>query len=240
MSVPGGARPTPGTMPLGQARGHDRPRARQADRVAPRPASAPAPAPRPGRPRLTGRGATLVMLAVFLVGDLIAQAAHVPWLAGLSYVAGCLLAAFYARREALLLVVTTPPLIFLISVVCDELITAWSSTMLATAAGTMLTLAAVAPWLLAGTAGCVALATVRGLPRCVSDLRAGLAGRLVAAPAHGLPGPAQPSPESVQPPSVQPPSLQPPSGQPPSGQPPSGPAQSAPGPARPSSGPAQF
>jgi hypothetical protein len=220
MSAPGGAQPTPGTMPLGQAPGHDRPRARPGDPGDRRPASARAPAPRPGRPRLTGRGATLVMLAVFLVGNLIAQAAHVPWLGGLSYVAGCLLAASYARREALLLVVTTPPLIFLISVVCGELITDWSATMLATAAGTLLTLAAVAPWLLAGTAGCVALAMVRGLPRCISDLRAGLAGRPVAAPAHGLPGPAQPPPDPAQPPS--------------------GPAQSAPGPARPSSGPAQF
>jgi hypothetical protein len=199
MSVPGGARPTPGTMPLGQAPGHDRAPARQGDPGDRRPVPAPTAAPRPGRPRLTGRGATLVMLAVFLVGDLIAQATHVPWLAGLSYVAGCLLAALYARREALLLVVTTPPLIFLISVVCDELITTGNSTVLATAAGTMLTLAAVAPWLLAGTAGCVALATVRGLPRCVSDLRAGLAGRPVAAPTHGLPDPAQSAPGPAQP-----------------------------------------
>jgi hypothetical protein len=131
------------------------------------------------------------MLAVFLVGNLIAGSTHVPWLAGLSYAAGGLLAVGYARRETLLFVVTTPPLIFLISLLGAELITAGSSTLLATAEGTMLTLAAVAPWLFACTAGCVAVAMVRGLPRCIRDLRAGLNGRPNAAESAGDSAPTQ-------------------------------------------------
>ena len=187
MSVPGGTRSTPGTMPLGQAPGPGRPPGRTAGAGDRR----PAPAGRSSRPRLTGRGATLLMVAVFLVGNLIAGSTHVPWLAGLSYAAGCLLAVGYARREALLLVVTTPPLIFLLSLLGAELITAGGSTVLATAEGTMLTLAAVAPWLFACTAGCLVVAMTRGLPRCIRDLRAALNGRPDAPEGAGGSGPTQ-------------------------------------------------
>jgi hypothetical protein len=45
------------------------------------------------------------------------------------------------------------------------------------AGGTLLTLAAVAPWLFAGTAVVVTIALFRGLPRCVRELRANLSGR---------------------------------------------------------------
>jgi hypothetical protein len=137
----------------------------------------PAAAGPRSRPKLTGRGAVVAMVAVFFLGSLIGVAAQVSWLAGLSYVAGCLLAASYARREALLMVVTAPPLIFLVMLVLAELITASRSAALATAEGTLLTLAAVAPWLLAGTAAYLVVAMMRGLPRCIRDLRIGLSGR---------------------------------------------------------------
>jgi len=192
MSVPGGTRSTPGTMPPRQAPGPGRPPGQPgglAGGVGGAGDRRPVPAGAPGRPRLTGRGATLLMLAVFLIGNLIAAAADAPWLAGLSYAAGCLLSVTYARREALPLVVTTPPLIFLIALLSAELITAGGSTALATAEGTMLTLAAVAPWLFACTAGCVAVAMVRGLPRCIRDLRAELNGRPKAT-GGGASGPA--------------------------------------------------
>ena len=138
------------------------------------------------RPRLTGRGAVLVMLVVFVVTDLIAAGLHSTWLGGLGYAAGCLLAVTYARREALLLVVTTPPAIFLAALVATELVTVGGSTLLATAEGTLLTLAATAPWLLGVTIVCVAAAIMRGLPRCIQDLRTALAGQDAAeSPATG-------------------------------------------------------
>jgi hypothetical protein len=134
-------------------------------------------AARRSRPKLTGRGAVLVMFVLFFLGSLIGVAVSLPWLAGFSYLAGCLVAAVYARREALLLVVTTPPLIFGITLAAAELITASRGTVLATVEGTMLTLAAVAGWLFTGTAACLAVATARGLPRCIRELRIGLTGR---------------------------------------------------------------
>jgi hypothetical protein len=161
MSVPGGTRPTPGTMPLQPAAAG----VRQQD-----------PARR-SRPRLTGRGSMLVMVIVFLVGNLIAVSTQLPWLSGLGYAAGCLLAVAYARREAMLLVVITPPLIFLLALVSAELITAGGATALATAEGTLLTLAAVAPWLYGCTAAVLVIGTVRGLPSCIRNLRTELAGR---------------------------------------------------------------
>jgi hypothetical protein len=169
MSVPGETRSTPGTMPLRHAAEHGRSTAVGEGRRA--------PARKQNRPRLTGRGAVLLMLAVFLVGNLIAVPVQVPWLGGLGYAAGCLLAVAYTRREALLIVVTTPPAIFLAALVAAELITAGSHTALATTEGTLLTLAAVAPWLFGCTIACLIAGLVRGLPRCIRDLRAQLNGR---------------------------------------------------------------
>jgi hypothetical protein len=134
----------------------------------------------------------LVMLLVFLVGSLITAGTQADWIDGLAYAAGCLLAVTYARREALLLVATTPPLIFLVALVGAELITAQGGTLLATAEGTILTLAAIAPWLFACTAGYLIVATVRGLPRCIRDLRAELNGADQAARAVRLPRDLEP------------------------------------------------
>jgi hypothetical protein len=172
MSVPGGTRPTPGTMPLRQAPGDERPQGRKsaADVRQQDPA-------RRSRPRLTGRGSMLVMLVLFLAGNLIAVSASRPWLGGLGYAAGCLLAVAYARREAMLLVVIPPPLIFLVALVSAELITGGNATALATAEGTLLTLAAVAPWLYVCTAAVLVAGTMRGLPACIRRLRAEMNGR---------------------------------------------------------------
>jgi hypothetical protein len=173
MSVPGETRSTPGTMPLRPAAEAGRPHGRSSAVGDGR----RAPARKQSRPRLTGRGAVLLMLAVFLVGNLIAVPIKVPWLGGLGYAAGCLLAVAYTRREALLIVVSTPPAIFLAALVATELITAGSNTALATTEGTLLTLAAVAPWLFGCTIACLIAGLVRGLPRCIRDLRAQLNGR---------------------------------------------------------------
>src|SRR6185437_8683885 len=124
---------------------------------------------------------------VFLGTELLAQRLSATWLAGLGYGAGCLLAVAFARRGALLFVATTPPLIFLIALICAQLITATGSTLLATAEGTVLALAAASGWLFACTAGCIALAVLRGLPQCIRDLTAEMNGR-PARQAAGRPG----------------------------------------------------
>jgi hypothetical protein len=131
----------------------------------------------PAPVRLTGRGCVLLMLVTFGIGDLIAAWTHVDWLGGLGYAAGFGLAVAYARREALLMVAAAPPALFLGALVVVQLMTAGRSTGLSVAEGTFLTLAATAPWLLGGTAACLAAATMRGLPRCVQELRVALAGQ---------------------------------------------------------------
>lgn len=158
-------------------------------RVAPahgRTASRHAPAPL----RLTGRGSLALMALVFLIASLIAAWSHVAWLGGLGYLAGALLAVGYARRESLLAVVTTPPTMYLGMLVIVQLLTTTGrSAGLAALEGTLLALAATAPWLLVGTVAYLAAAMLRGLPRCVADLRLAIggeapgAGRTSSAPA---------------------------------------------------------
>lgn len=127
--------------------------------------------------RLTVRGCVVLMLLVFLVSDLLGSRLSWAWLDGAGYAVGCLLAVSYARREALLLVSTSPPALFLVALVTAELVTATGSTLLATAEGTLLALATCAPWLFGVTVAGLILATARGLPQCVRDLKGELGGQ---------------------------------------------------------------
>jgi hypothetical protein len=131
---------------------------------------------------MTARGAILAMFSLFFLGTLVAGWLHLGVLTGLSFVAGCALAARYTRREGLLTVVVTPPLIFLIALVGTEVLTSHADTakhaLTSAAEGTILTLAAVAPWLFSGVIAGLVIALFRGLPRCVSDLRTELHGDL--------------------------------------------------------------
>jgi len=133
------------------------------------------------RSRITARGAALVMLGAFLAGDLLAGWLGLSILTGLTFVAGCLLAAVCTQRHDLLFMVTTPPVIFLVAVVCAETLTSPGSTFAssagAVAAGTVLTLSAAAPWLFGGVLLCLIIAMVRGLPQCVRDLQTDLRGQ---------------------------------------------------------------
>jgi hypothetical protein len=128
--------------------------------------------------QITARGAVIAMLAMFLVGNLAADWLHVEVLIGLTFVAGCLLAAGYTQRRDLLMVVTLPPLVFFIAVCCAEALTSPGSTfadsVAAIAAGIFLTLAAAAPWLFGGIILALIIAVFRGLPQSVRDLRAHL------------------------------------------------------------------
>jgi hypothetical protein len=129
---------------------------------------------------MTARGAVLAMFALFFLGTLAASWLHLGVLTGLSFVAGAALAARYTRRDGLLAVVATPPLIFLIALVGIEVLTSHADTtkhtLTSAVEGTILTLAAVAPWLFSGVVAGLIIALFRGLPQCVSDLRTELRG----------------------------------------------------------------
>lgn len=137
------------------------------------------------RSRLTGRGSLLAMAALFFAGNLFAIWLHLGLLAGLSFAAGCVLAASYSQRRALLLVVTAPPVLFLIALLGAEMLTSPGSTFTASAQavaeGILLTLAAAAPWLFGGVGVALIIAIFRGLPQCLHDLSADLRGQAVTA-----------------------------------------------------------
>ena len=129
-------------------------------------------APQRGRwIQLTGRGAVFVMFAVFSLGLLGASWLTWPVLAGGAFVIGSMAAAWYTRPGDLLTVAVTPPLLFCIALVGVKTLTATGNAAVAIAGGTALTLAGAAPWLLAGTALNLVIACIRGLPRCVGELR---------------------------------------------------------------------
>jgi len=129
-------------------------------------------------PRLTARGAGLAMFSVFFPGTMTAGWLHLAVLTGLSFVAGCILAGLYTKRAHLLTMVTMPPMVFMVALICVKALTATGNTVVSTAAGSLLTLSAVAPWLFAGTAVTLVIALFRGLPRRIGELRAGLRGSL--------------------------------------------------------------
>jgi hypothetical protein len=95
-------------------------------------------------------------------------------------VAGCALAARYTRREGLLTVVVASPLVFLIALIISELLTSQGDTvrhsLTSATEGTVLTLAAVAPWLFSGVIIGFVIAMFSGLPQGVRDFRAELRG----------------------------------------------------------------
>jgi hypothetical protein len=136
------------------------------------------------RSHVTIRGALLGMFAICLLACLLAAWRHADIVAGLGFVVGGILAPVYARRDALLHIVISAPVIFLLAEVVAQLIAAKGGaghgSALAVLEGTFLTLANVAPWLLAGTAICLGIAMVQGLPECVRALRAGLRGEVRA------------------------------------------------------------
>lgn len=126
-------------------------------------------------------GALGALFACSLASCLLAAWLRLTVVAGLGFCAGCVLAAWYCRPAALLRMVIAVPTVFAAAEILAQLATLQGGgrhgLALPVAGGTLLTLAAVAPWLFAGTGGAVAIALFRGLPRCVSDLRAELRGR---------------------------------------------------------------
>ncbi len=126
---------------------------------------------------MTTRAALTTMFIIFMLADLGAGWLHVVALTGFGYAAGSAAAAGRTRRQDLLLVATSPPVIFLAAVTAGELITLHLDHVAASPglvlADIFLTLSAAAPWLFGGLAGALLIATVRGLPQCIRELRHG-------------------------------------------------------------------
>jgi len=134
-------------------------------------------------PLMTIRAAVAAMFMIFLLADLGAGWLHMVALTGFGYAAGSAIAAGRTRQQDLLLVATSPPAIFLAAVTAGELITLHLNHVAASPglvlADIFLTLSTAAPWLFGGLAGALLIATVRGLPQCVRELRARLAGGFI-------------------------------------------------------------
>lgn len=131
-------------------------------------------------PPMRVKAAVVMMFVIFVLADLCAGWLHVVALTGFGFAAGSAMAAGRTRRKDLLLAATTPPLIFLLAVTVSELISLHLNHVTASAglalADVFLTLSTAAPWLFGGLAGALVIATARGLPQCVRDLRAQLSG----------------------------------------------------------------
>ena len=150
---------------------------------------------------LTGRGAVMVMLAVFALG--LFGASWTPWpvLAGAFFVIGSVAAIIYVRPGDLLMVTIAPPLLFGITLLGVKAATATGNVVLSIAEGTAITMAEIAPWLFAGMALTLVIAWARGLGGCVRELRQDLraaggvlaerrpAGRRPGVTADARPGP---------------------------------------------------
>jgi Domain of unknown function (DUF6542) len=129
---------------------------------------------------VTIRGALAAMFAVFVLTCLVANWLNLTVLIGLGYVASCVTAPFFVRRRAQLHVVIAPPAIFLTAVLITQILTAQGTSrhgrVLSVVEGTLLTLAAIAPWLFAGTALGTVAALTRGLRESIRDVMAEVRG----------------------------------------------------------------
>ncbi|WP_283135518.1 DUF6542 domain-containing protein [Rhizohabitans arisaemae] len=127
--------------------------------------------------RLTARGATLLIVAVTLAGQLTAGPFAVPFLGGLCFVAVCLGVAFLVRSADLLSLVVTPPLMFFLATFAAEFVKALGGSLLqGLGIGLFTALSGGAPWMFGGSALVLVIALVRGLAGNVRDLREALRG----------------------------------------------------------------
>jgi hypothetical protein len=109
-------------------------------------------------------------------------------LTGGTFVAACVLAAALTQSSDLLTVAVSPPALFLVAVICGKALTSTGNLLLSTAAGTLITLANSAPWLLAGTALSLIITFSRGLRRNIATLSKELNGASLSTPARSRDG----------------------------------------------------
>jgi hypothetical protein len=134
--------------------------------------------------RLTGRGAVLGIFALCFLGILAADRLGWGLLTGGTFVVACVLAAALTQSSDLLTVAVSPPALFLIAVIFGKALTSSGNLILSTAAGTLITLANSAPWLLAGTALSLIIMFSRGLRQNIAALSSELSGAPAVSPAR--------------------------------------------------------
>ncbi|MGO9782687.1 MAG: DUF6542 domain-containing protein [Streptosporangiaceae bacterium] len=141
------------------------------------PAGSPGPRENAAAPaiRLTGRGGILALMVLAFLGLLGSDLVGWGLLSNVTFVAGCIAIASYARPTDLLPVTVCPPLAFFVACVCSNLITSSDGT--SAAEGILVTLADSAPWLFLGTALTIVIALRRGLLDNIRVLRHGLQGQ---------------------------------------------------------------
>jgi hypothetical protein len=141
----------------------------------PAPASTAAAEPLAGRSHMTARGAIVAMFGLFLAADLAASWTGHQVPAGVGFLAACVLGPYLVRKHALLQVIAASPAIFLVALIITQMATAQGTgkhgKILSVLEGTVLVLAALAPWLLSGVVLGVVAAIPRGLVQCTRDLK---------------------------------------------------------------------
>ncbi|MFV2195989.1 DUF6542 domain-containing protein [Nocardiopsis sp. LOL_012] len=159
--------------PWDQGRGASR--GRRPDRVGPPPDTAPAR----GAPRLTGRGAVLLICVLSFAGTMVAHAVPVPAVPGLAFTAACTATASLVRPSDLLSLSVSPPIAYFVAVTAAEVLMAlghegFSRVLLL---GLASRLAEIAPWLFLGTALVLIIGVFRGLPGNIRELNDRFNGR---------------------------------------------------------------
>jgi hypothetical protein len=138
-------------------------------------ATTAAAAPLAGRSHMTARGALVSMFGLFLAADLAASWTGHQVPAGVGFLAACVLGPYLVRKHALLQVIAASPAIFLVALIITQIATAQGTgkhgKILSVLEGTVLVLAALAPWLLSGVVLGVVAAIPRGLVQCTRDLK---------------------------------------------------------------------
>jgi hypothetical protein len=136
----------------------------------------------PAKVNLTGRGAVIGMFALCFIGILAADRLGWGLLTGGTFVVACVLAAALTKPSDLLTVAVSPPALFLVATIIVKALTSTGNPLLSTAAGTLITLANSAPWLLAGTALSLIIMFSRGLRQNITALSNELSGASVVSP----------------------------------------------------------
>ncbi|MGW9554991.1 DUF6542 domain-containing protein [Nocardiopsis sp. NPDC055551] len=130
-------------------------------------------------PRLTGRGAVLIIVLGSFAGTMIANLASVPAVPGIIFTLACLATAALVRPADLLSLSVSPPIAYFVAVIAAESVLAVGNEGFARVLilGLASRLAEVAPWLFLGTALVLVIAVFRGLPGNLRSLGDELNGR---------------------------------------------------------------
>ena len=130
-------------------------------------------------PRLTGRGAVLIIVLGGFAGTMIANLVSIPAVPGIIFTLACLATAALVRPVDLLSLSVSPPIAYFIAVVCAESVLAAGNEgfVRVLILGLAARLAEIAPWLFLGTALVLVIAVFRGLPGNIRTLGDELNGR---------------------------------------------------------------